>query len=65
MLKTAIRWRLIRHNPVSDVERPRVEQPDLNVLTEIEIARLWTAYTQLENDAIDTEQHEWLSLIHI
>ena len=38
MLKTAIRWRLIRHNPVSDIQRPRVEQPDLNVLTETEIA---------------------------
>jgi len=62
MLKTAIRWRLIRHNPVSDIERPRVEQPDLNVLTEIEIARLWTAYTQLETDAEDVEQKQWWRL---
>lgn len=62
MLKTAIRWRLIRHNPVSDIQRPRVEQPDLNVLTETEIARLWTAYTQLETDAEDGEQKEWWRL---
>ena len=62
MLKTAIRWRLIRHNPVSDVERPRVEQPDLNVLTEIEIARLWSAYTQLETDEPDPEQKQWWRL---
>ena len=62
MLKTAIRWRLIRHNPVSDVERPRVEQPDLNVLTEVETARLWTAYTQLETDAEDVGQKEWWRL---
>ena len=62
MLKTAIRWRLIRHNPLSDVERPRVEQPDLHVLTEIEIARLWTAYSQLETNAEDAEQKEWWRL---
>jgi len=59
MLKTAIRWHLIRHNPVTDIERPRVEQPDLNVLTETEIARLWTAYTQLEAAEPDPEQKQW------
>jgi len=62
MLKTAIRWRLIRHNPVSDIQRPRVEQTDMNVLTETEIARLWTAYTQLETDAEDVEQKQWWRL---
>jgi hypothetical protein len=34
----------------------------MNVLTENEIARPWTANTQLQNDAIDTEQLEWWRL---
>jgi len=59
MLKRAVRWRLIRHNPVSDCDRPRVHQTEMNVLTETEIARLWTAYTQLETDAANDEQKEW------
>ena len=59
MLKTAIRWRLIRHNPIADIQRPRIEQPDLNILDHAEIARLWTAYTTLEADAKDDEEREW------
>jgi integrase len=62
MLKRAERWRLIRHNPVSDTDRPRLQQPELNVLTETEIARLWTAYSQLEADAKDDEQKIWWQL---
>jgi integrase len=62
MLKRAVRWRLIRHNPVSDCDRPRLQQAELNVLTETEIARLWTSYTQLEQDAPDAEQREWWRL---
>lgn len=59
MLKTAVRWRLIRHNPVTDVQRPRLEQPDLNILDQTEIARLLTAYTTLQHDAKNDEQAEW------
>jgi integrase len=59
MLKTAVRWRLITRNPVVDCERPRVEQPELNVLTETEIARLWTAYTELATEADASEQAWW------
>jgi integrase len=59
MLKTAARWRLITRNPVLDCERPRVEQPEMNVLTETEIARLWTAYTELETEADASEQVWW------
>jgi integrase len=62
MLKRAQRWRLIRHNPVSDCDRPRLQQPELNVLTETEIARLWTAYTQLEQEATSDEQQAWWRL---
>jgi integrase len=59
MLKRALRWRLIERNPVTDCERPRVEQAELNVLNETEIARLWSAYGELETEAEPGEQVWW------
>jgi integrase len=59
MLKRAVRWRLIRLNPVTDCERPRVERPELNVLTEVEIARLWSAYSELEREAEERDERAW------
>jgi integrase len=49
----ALRWKLIRSNPVDAVEKPRVEAPDTVVLDEAEIARYLTAYRELEEDAPD------------
>ena len=34
VLKQAVRWRLMRSNPVRDAERPRVETPETQVLTQ-------------------------------
>src|SRR6202011_3996133 len=59
MLKTAIRWRLIRQNPVTDCDRPKLQQAEMNVLTETEIARLWTAYSELEADADEADRRRW------
>jgi integrase len=59
MLKRAVRWRLIQHNPVSDAERPRIRQTEMNVLTEQEIARLWNAYNELEQRVGEHEQPWW------
>jgi integrase len=59
MLKVAVRWRLIQRNPVTDCERPRLEHPELHVLSETEIAQLWHAYNELENDAEDKEKTWW------
>jgi integrase len=59
MLKRAVRWRLLQRNPVLDCERPRIEQTEMNVLTEVEIARLWTAYGALEQEANDPERAWW------
>jgi integrase len=59
MLKRAVRWRLIERNPVADCERPRVERPELNVLSEGEIARLWSAYGELHAEAEPEEQVWW------
>ena len=61
MLKRAVRWRLIQRNPVLDVERPRVEQSEMNVLSEIEIASLWRAYGELEEET-STEERVWWRL---
>jgi integrase len=58
ILKRAVRWRLIARNPVSDCDRPRIEQPELHVLSEVEIARLLTAYRELEAEA-DEEKKVW------
>ena len=59
MLKRAVRWKLIRTNPVSECERPRVRESELNVLSEVEIARLWNAYGELEREATVEEQVWW------
>lgn len=59
ILKRAVRWRLISRNPVSDCDRPRVEQPELHVLSEVEIARLLTAYRELEAAAEEEKKVWW------
>ena len=59
MLKRAVRWRLIARNPVHDTDRPRVAQPERNILSAAEIARLWTAYTILEREADEAERDWW------
>jgi integrase len=63
MLKRAVRWRLISRNPVHYVDRPRLQQPELQILTPVQIARLATAYTELEDDA-DTNEKVWWQLAH-
>jgi integrase len=59
VLKQAVRQRLIRTNPVDDVERPRCEPPEMQVLSEAEIARLWSAYRELEHEASAAERPWW------
>jgi integrase len=59
ILKRAVRWRLISRNPVFDCDRPRVEQPDLQILSEVEIARLLSAYRELEAEAQEENKVWW------
>jgi len=59
MLKQAVRWKLIRSNPVAGVERPRVETPEMQVLTEAEIRRLRVAFDELEAEACEQERAWW------
>lgn len=59
MLRRAIVWRLIRTNPVASIDRPRVEQAEMNILSEVEIARLIRAYDELERQATPTDSAWW------
>jgi integrase len=64
MLKQAVRWRLIRHNPLPDTTRPRVPEPDISILTTEEITHLRAAYHRLEADAKMPGEAEWWRLAH-
>jgi integrase len=59
MFKVALRWRLVSHNPLDLVDRPRIEQQEMNILTETEIARLLTAHGELEADATEGDRAWW------
>ena len=48
MFKVARRWRLIHTNPVDDAEMPRVDVPEMSILTDSEIATLLATYRRLE-----------------
>ena len=64
MLKTAVRWRLIRHNPVRDIDRPRLQQPEPQILDPLEIRRLDSAYKQLQATATTELEREWWRIAH-
>jgi hypothetical protein len=54
--KRAVRLRLTTRNPVTDVERTRLEHPEMSVLSEVEIACSRTAYGQVKAQAeVDVE----------
>ena len=59
MLKVARRWRLTTSDPLAEVEPPRSEQPEMQVLTEAELARLLTAYRELAAEATAREREWW------
>ena len=60
LFKTAKRWKLVPHNPVEDVDGPRPDSHEMSVLTEVEIARLLTAYSQLEAEPPQgTTEADW------
>jgi integrase len=53
MFRRAVAWRLIRSNPVTFVDRPRLEEPEILILNEAEIARYLSAFAQLEREETD------------
>jgi integrase len=62
MLRRATVWRLIRTNPLDSIDRPRLDQPEISVLTEAEIGRLVSAYDQLSENTRFSEQQQWWRL---
>jgi integrase len=59
--KVAKRWRRVRANPLDDVDRPRVDDPQTVILSEDEIAALIEAYKLLAFEA-DTAEAVWWDL---
>lgn len=60
MFRVAVRWRLVRSNPVEMIDPPKAtDDAEPEVLTEVEIARVLSAYRERETDADDEEQRVW------
>jgi integrase len=59
LFKVAKRWRRVRSNPLDDVDRPRIDEPETVVLTEGEVAQLLEAYTLLALNATPAEMQWW------
>jgi integrase len=59
MFEVAMRWRIVGSNPVARIDRPKVDTPETQVLTEVEVARLIGAYRELESAAADGDRAWW------
>jgi integrase len=59
MFRVAVRWRLARSNPVEMIDLPKSRDQEVQVLTEVEIARLLAAYRELAADADEDERPWW------
>jgi len=62
MFGRARAWRLVRSNPLDFVDRPRTEPPEVQVLSEAEIAAYLSAFQQFEREA-DKHGRVWWSLV--
>jgi len=62
MFRVAIRWRKVRSNPVEMIDPPKGDETEIEVLTEIEIAKLLAAYRELEAEEENDDEHEWWGL---
>ncbi len=59
MFNRALAWRLVRTNPLLIVDRPRLEQPEIQVLSEAEIAAYLSSFHQFEQEADEQERVWW------
>ncbi|TJY42675.1 site-specific integrase [Cohnella pontilimi] len=55
IFNVAVEWRVINHNPVADVKKPKVTLKEVNVFSEEEVASVFTA--------LESEPLEWRLLI--
>jgi integrase len=59
MFGRALAWRLVRANPLVLVDRPRPQQPEVQILSEVEIAGYLSAFQQFEQEADEHERVWW------
>jgi integrase len=59
MFGRALAWRLVRANPLVFVGRPRAEQPEVQILSESEIAGYLSAFHQFEQEVVERERVWW------
>jgi integrase len=62
MFKVALRWRLVDIDPTAAVEAPRAEAPEMQVLSEAEVAHLLAAYVDLAEQPPPDTTAEWWAL---
>jgi integrase len=62
MFKVALRWRLVDVDPTAAVEAPRAEAPEMQVLSEAEVAHLLAAYVELAEQPPPDTSGEWWAL---
>jgi integrase len=65
MFKVARRWRLVHANPTEEAEAPRIDEPEMSVLSEAEIGSLLAAYRRLEHDADEDGAAWWRLSRHV
>ncbi len=59
MFGRALAWRLVRSNPLIFVDRPRADQPEIQILSEAEIAEYLSTFHQQEREADEHERVWW------
>jgi integrase len=60
IFRRAAIWRLMRSNPIESVDRPRLQNLEMNVLTELEVQQLRHAFDELALAARERERFWWL-----
>lgn len=60
IVRSARKQGLMRDNPVELVDRPKEPRRSWRILTPPEIARVRTAYLELERDAADDDERAWV-----
>jgi integrase len=59
MFKVAKRWRYVQANPVDEIDRPTVPQPETGILSDAEIVALVKAYRTCEAASEPLEREWW------
>lgn len=61
IVRAARKRKLLRENPVELVDRPREQRQRWRILSPAEIARVLTAFAELQDEATDDEERGWIA----